>query len=262
MTDRTAGPRGDADLDTRLQTLARVDRLLVVCDFDGVLAPLVDDPDESAALPDSVTALIGLAALPDTGVALVSGRSLADLARLSGLGEPITLVGSHGREWSTEQAADLDPAAAELLADVTAALADIAGRYDGVSVETKPAAAALHVRRARSRDGAAAIEAASQGPARRAGLTVTSGKDVLELAVVEADKGTAVESLRDSFGADAVLFAGDDVTDENAFAQLGDGDVGVKVGPGSTLARYRVDDPEAVAGLLTELLRLRAATLP
>ncbi|MGI8532670.1 MAG: trehalose-phosphatase [Geodermatophilaceae bacterium] len=262
MSDRAGGPREGADLESLLRTLAAVGRLLVVCDFDGVLAPLVDDPGESAALPDSVTALVGLAALPDTGVALVSGRSLADLARLSGLGAPITLVGSHGREWSTEETDDLDPAAVELLAEVTAALADIAGRYDGVSVETKPTAAVLHVRRARSRDGAAAIEAASQGPARRAGLTVTSGKDVLELAVVASDKGTAVELLRDSFGADAVLFAGDDVTDESALVRLRAADLGIKVGPEPTAATGRVADPQAVAGLLTALLRLRAAALP
>ena len=51
-----------------------------------------------------------------------------------------------------------------------------------------------------------------------------------------------------------MLFLGEDVTDEDAFAWLGDGDVGVEMGPGSTLARYRVDDPEAVVGLLTAAL--------
>jgi trehalose 6-phosphate phosphatase len=89
------------------------------------------------------------------------------------------------------------------------------------------------------------------------------GKAVVELSVVEASKGAAVRALRERLGVDAVLFAGDDVTDETALSTLEpDRDVGVKVGEGPTAAAHRVADPEAVAALLTELADLRQGGRP
>ena len=61
---------------------------------------------------------------------------------------------------------------------------------------------------------------------------MTEGKAVLEFAVISTDKGEAVDILRDQHDASAVVFFGDDVTDEKAFRRLRDGDVGVKVGTG------------------------------
>ena len=69
---------------------------------------------------------------------------------------------------------------------------------------------------------------------------------MLEFAVISTDKGEAVDILREQHDASAVVFFGDDVTDEKAFRRLRDGDVGVKVGPGDTLAGYRVDTPDDV----------------
>ncbi|HET6736048.1 trehalose-phosphatase, partial [Mycobacterium sp.] len=71
------------------------------------------------------------------------------------------------------------------------------------------------------------------------------------------DKGQAVDILRDQHAASAVVFLGDDVTDEKAFRRLRESDVGVKVGPGDTLARYRIDSPEDVAAALEFLLETR-----
>jgi len=89
------------------------------------------------------------------------------------------------------------------------------------------------------------------------------GKEVVELSVSDATKGAALRRLRaltgTAPGPGGVLYAGDDVTDETAFAVLDDdaGDVTVKVGPGETGARHRVPDPQAVARLLQELAALR-----
>jgi hypothetical protein len=68
------------------------------------------------------------------------------------------------------------------------------------------------------------------------GCHVTRGKEVVEVSVVEAGKGVALDRLREQVAAEGVLYAGDDVTDENAFAVLRPGDIGVKVGDGETLA--------------------------
>ena len=79
--------------------------------------------------------------------------------------------------------------------------------------------------------------------------------------MVTADKGSALQGLRARTGAAAVLYAGDDVTDEDAFAVLdaGAGDVGVKVGPGPTVAAGWVGSPEDVTALLRRLLELLPA---
>lgn len=79
----------------------------------------------------------------------------------------------------------------------------------------------------------------------------------MEFAVITTDKGEAVDLLRRQTDATAVVFLGDDVTDEKAFRRMLDTDVGVKVGAGDTLARYRVASPEDVAETLAYLVERR-----
>jgi trehalose-phosphatase len=78
--------------------------------------------------------------------------------------------------------------------------------------------------------------------------------------VSHADKGSAVTALGRHVGAVARVYLGDDVTDEDAFMRMTrPDDLTVKVGAGSTAARYRVDDEDAAAELLRRLLRLCSA---
>jgi len=254
--DRGAGL--DAGLQSALDALAETPVLLVASDFDGVLAPLVADPDAAAPLPAAVAALRELAGLPRTSVALVSGRALADLGRLSGLAGTAHLVGSHGAEADGGSPAVLGPDEAALLTRVRTALEELAAGHDGVLVEAKPASATLHVRQADRATARELTDAALTGPGRWAGVHVTPGKEVVELVVVRTSKGTALDVLRDRLEATAVLYAGDDVTDETAFAVLGPGDVGIKVGPGDTAAAHRVAEPADVVTVLERLARARA----
>ncbi|MDO3636553.1 trehalose-phosphatase [Mycolicibacterium arseniciresistens] len=242
-----------ADLTCALDGLAATPRLLVVSDFDGTLAPIVSDPSAARALPASAEALTALADLPDTDAALVSGRALGVLRDLSAMPAAVHLVGSHGAEFNTGFTHDVDQ---ELLARIVAELREIAADRPGVTVETKPASVALHVRNASPADGEAALAAAKEA-ATAWDAQATAGKAVLEFAVISTDKGEAVDILREQTGATAVIFLGDDVTDEKAFRRMRDGDVGVKVGPGESLAVYRVDAPEDVAEALGYLLAAR-----
>lgn len=251
---------GCAELDRELRRFAHSASALIICDYDGVLAPLVDEHDQAFANERSVDALVALADLPDTHVAVVSGRSVGALETLCRFPSAIHLVGSHGSEYRDGPGIELDLGQTALLAQITEHLGQLAVEDSGFVVESKPFSVAFHYRMADPTLAERAVAAIERGPASWSEVWVKTGKKVFELAVVAADKGTAVEQLRHQLGADPVLFAGDDVTDEDAFAVLGAGDVGIKVGPGDTLAQHRVSTPDDVADLLTTLLKLRQPT--
>lgn len=242
-----------ADLQRALTSAAAAPRLLITSDFDGTLAPIVSNPADARPLADAADALAALADLPDTASALISGRALDVLRELSGMPAAVHLVGSHGAEFNTGFAHEVDDV---LLQRITSALREIASGKPGVTVETKPASVALHVRNASASDGAAALSAAREAAADW-DAQLTEGKAVLEFAVIQTDKGEAIDILREQENATAVVFFGDDVTDEKAFRRLRGDDVGVKVGPGETLAAYRVEAPEDVAAALNHLLDAR-----
>lgn len=244
-----------ADLVSALDRLAGTAHLLVASDFDGTLAPIVNDPLDARPLPHAADALIAMADLPSTDVMLVSGRALSVLRELSSMPPSIHLVGSHGAEFETGFGLAIDEA---LLARITSELRSITAHRPGVTIETKPASVALHVRNASGSDGRAALDAARAASAAW-GAELTEGKSVLEFAVVSTDKGEAIDVIRDRLDATAVVFFGDDVTDEKAFRRMRTRDVGVKVGPGETLAGHRVDAPEGVADALAHLLAARGS---
>jgi trehalose-phosphatase len=237
--------------------LAHTPRLLVCCDYDGTLADIVDDPALAYPHPLARPVLEAFAALPSTTVALLSGRSLDDLATMSGAPHRVLLIGSHG--WESEHEVALDPDRERTREQVLAECRAIVAEAPGARLEVKSASVAVHVRQA-SRDVAARVEAeVLAGPGGLPGVRVIHGKEVVELAVVEVDKGHAVEALRARAHATATLFLGDDVTDEAAFAVLGGDDVGVKVGPGPTSARHRVASPEDAVALLDRVQVRRRA---
>lgn len=240
-----------------LVALARTPRLLVACDYDGTLAPIVDDPNRAWARPDSVAALQALAALPDTTVAVVSGRARADLAALSGLGPEVVLVGSHGAEFGSGFAEDLAASARVLRASLQAELERLAADAAGVFLEAKPAGVAVHVRQVAPAVADRVLRAVADGPAAWDGVWVTEGKAVIELAVVPTDKGSALDALRRRCAASGAIFIGDDVTDEAAFTRLGGSDQGIKVGSGDTAAGYRVRSPVEVSVILALLAEQR-----
>jgi trehalose-phosphatase len=237
--------------------VARVPQLLVACDYDGTLAPIVEDPERAMPLPEAVAALRALAALPQTTVAVISGRALRDLAMLSRLPAEIHLVGSHGSEFDVGFVQGLPPERQELRTRLFEVLAQMTSDKPGVRLEAKPASVAVHTRSADRAVAAEVNEAVRNGPASWPGVHVTAGKEVLELSVISTNKGSAVDQLRMQVSANAVLFVGDDVTDENAFARLHGNDVGIKIGQGETRAQFRVADPENAVRTLAYLLETR-----
>ncbi|MCU1546399.1 MAG: trehalose-phosphatase [Homoserinimonas sp.] len=249
-----------AELGTTLAQLARTDELLVALDFDGTLAPMVDDPQDARALPAARDAILLLMALPRTRVALISGRAMGSLVQVSDLPETALLIGSHGVEvrLDAEPALTLDADEAGRVHALRHILTAIAQTHEGVWVEAKPAGFALHTRLANSEDSHSATERAlAETEHDLPGLTVRRGTNVLEFSVRATNKGDAIRRLREFVHPTATLFAGDDVTDEDAFAVLEPGDLGLKCGAGETAADHRVANAEQVAEVLEELARLR-----
>lgn len=247
----------DPELRAAVGRIARVPLLLIACDYDGTLAPIVADPTKAAPLPEAVAAVRALAALPQTTVAVVSGRALRDLAILSRLPSEVHLVGSHGSEFDVGFVERLSPEMIEARTRLQEAVREITAGREGVRLESKPASVAVHTRAADSQVAAEVVDAVRAGPATWPDVTVTQGKEVIELSVIATDKGIAVDQLRTQMSASAVLFIGDDVTDENAFAKLHGPDVGIKIGSGESLAPFRVDEPIDAARVLGMLLHTR-----
>lgn len=244
--------------------------VLVATDFDGVLAPLVDDPAASRATPAGQAALDALAQADGVTLALVSGRHLEALAEVSHAPVGTLLIGSHGAERGevaarsprhsashhlpeiTRLPLDLSEEQRTALAALIAGLEGAAAGVEGAWVEHKPTAAVLHTRLADADDAASVTERALEIAAELE-LAAMRGKDVIEVAVLETSKGTALTALRAELGAVAVFYMGDDVTDERAFEALGPDDLTVKVGPGETAARFRVATPDDAAAVLAAL---------
>jgi trehalose 6-phosphate phosphatase len=231
-----------------------------------VLAPLVLNPLDARAIEGTVEVLDALAGLPDTHAAVVSGRDLDTLTRLTDLpkSSPVTRIGSHGAESSAvaDPQPALDPARESTLRALTDELAEVVASHPGARLEHKPTATVLHTRGQTAEDAEAAVTAALEVAARHTGVSVLEGKSVVELRVVEADKGSSLMALKAGLGADRLAYFGDDVTDEHVFEVMGEQDVSIKVGAGDTLARFRVGGPEDVAETLFALLDLRRAHRP
>ena len=191
-------------------------RAAVILDVDGVLAPIVDRPEDSRVpdeTRDELRRLNGRYAL----VACVSGRTGDDARRIVGLDE-LVYVGEHGLE--------LDPEAPQWRERVRAFADDVAW-----PVEDKGLSLSFHYRTADDPEAAETYLLDAAERARDAGLVPRFGRMVLEVRPpLETNKGTAVRYLLRQRGLERALYAGDDTTDLDAFRALDEIEWGVRVG--------------------------------
>ena len=234
--------------------LASIPRLLVATDFDGVLAPIVEDPDGTEPIASSLAALRELAVAAETVVAVVSGRNYAVLAQLVAPADQFLLVGSHGAEMGE---VTLNAGEQQVFDRYVAKLEGLAPDFPGLHIETKTVSMAAHFRRlvGPPEPAVAAVEALTKDwPGK-----IVRGKEVVEFTLRHATKGDAVTALAADHAVDATLYMGDDVTDEDVFVLLGPDDVGIKIGEGVTAAAHRIPGPDEVAEFLTVLAAKRSA---
>jgi trehalose 6-phosphate phosphatase len=248
--------------------LAEPGQALIGLDFDGTLSPIVPDPAAARAHPAAVPALRRLSGAVGT-LAVITGRPAAVAADLGGFADVpgLIVLGHYGLErWADGQLSSPDslPGVAAARAGLPKLLAD-AGAPDGVRVEDKGHAVAVHTRQ--TADPQATLDRLG-GPldrlAAQHGLTVEPGRMVIELRPQGMDKGTALKNLASERSARAIMFGGDDLGDVAAFGAVralrGAGIPGLTVCSGSAevsalaeSADLVVDGPEGIAALLTAL---------
>ena len=221
--------------------------VLLAFDYDGVLAPLVKRPGGAPMRRRTRDLLARLSRLYP--VAVVSGRAWKDTRRLSE-GVVPHVVGNHGFELLRPV-----PVPRGTLRAVAAwrrrLEADLRG-VPGLHFEDKRSTLAIHygLSAAWRRAEKAVYEAAN----RLEGTRLVPGKKVLNVLPHDfPNKGDAIRALLARLGLTAALYAGDDVTDEHAFAVLRTGDVAIKVGAGPTRAGYRAGSPDELVAALAVL---------
>jgi trehalose 6-phosphate phosphatase len=208
-------------------------------DLDGTLAPIAARPDDVRADPRRTRLLQRLAEALDGRLAVVSGRTLADIDRILE-GQIACVAAVHGlvRRKADGQVITAPPHPG--LEAATEALRAFAERDTGMIVEEKGASVALHFRLAPRRADEARDLA--RRVAEETGLVLQAGDMVEELRTPGPDKGDAIRAFLQAppFRGARPVFAGDDITDEQGFAEVADlGGFGVLVGrPRPTAAHF------------------------
>jgi trehalose 6-phosphate phosphatase len=191
-----------------IEISAHLAEAAILLDFDGSLAPIVEDPAAARPLPEAASVLTDLCARAGA-VAVISGRPEAFIREVLDVPR-LEVVGLYGLS-----------ALPPLADDVRAGLAAIAGAEPGVELEDKRVSIALHARRAPEPEAALGrMRPAVRDLAAERGLTSFEGKRVLEVSPPGARKGGAVQQLLDRLAPPAALYAGDDLEDLEAFDAL------------------------------------------
>jgi trehalose-phosphatase len=217
-------------------------------DIDGVLAPIVERPEDARVPGETRTELRRLAGRYAL-VACVTGRPSEVAREIVGV-EGLTYVGEHGLE--------LDPAAQRWAEPIHGFAIEV----PWIDVEVKPLSVAFHYRAAPDPEEAREqLEAVAAG-ALDLGFRARWGRMVLEvLPPVDASKGTAVRHLLETTGLRRALYAGDDTTDLDGFSALDGLETAVRVAVVSTegptelgeRADVIVGSPEVFRDLLRQL---------
>ena len=239
--------------------LANLPRVLVASDFDGTLSPIVDRPADAALDPSAPVLLERLAAgFPRLQLAFLSGRGLVDLEpRLGRFTRNAILAGNHGLEIRGQGMDWIHPGVSSgriALAGISEQLAELMRPLPGVEIEDKGASVTLHYRRLAD-ENLQAFHNLLESVRIPDGIRLHEGKKVYEFRPrVDWNKGFAIRRIADEMGIEdrAILFLGDDVTDEDAFDELGPEAITVHVGLPTDVsgARFSAADPADVVRFL------------
>jgi alpha,alpha-trehalase len=243
----------------------RADRhLLLLLDFDGTLCEFDPDPD-AVHLPDGRRELLlDLGNRPDVTLGIVTGRRLEDVRRRTQLGSGTYYAGLHGLQISGPGVTFLHPdvaTASTALRQLASSLALAFEDLPGVFVEDKTYSIVAHFREASALDAARVQEILEKHGAalfEDGTLRRMNGASIIELLPnIEWNKGNAVAWIREMVASThtdpAVVYIGDDVTDEDGFKAVRSGGLAIAASNRVTGAHLHVDGPRAVEELLKSI---------
>lgn len=223
MTD--TGPVSDAGIEAMRAVMDRPEQTMLALDFDGTLAPIIDDPEHAHADPHAVSALARLGSLLGS-VVVITGRPVRTAVRLGGFREleglrSMTVLGQYGVErWDADGDRFELPPTPEGITHVQEELPDLLAGLglDDVRIEDKGRAIGIHTRElAESADAFEKLAEPLRGLANRYQLKLEPGKNVWEIRAPGIDKGDALAAIVAEKGVGTVIFAGDDLGDLPAF---------------------------------------------
>lgn len=239
-------------------SLEAAERVLLMLDFDGTLAPIVAEPSAARVPAGTARTLEALRDRNRIELAVISGRRASDVSALVGLAD-IHYFGSHGRERMRPGSAEIetDPRGRTAIAAACRIIARELAGTDGFHIENKGVSAAAHYRNVAPEHRDAVRRSVQEAVRTVDELHASPGKMVYDITPLDGvDKGVAATRLLGEIGG-LPLYFGDDTTDEAAFRALPTHAITVFVGPSEakTAARFRVADPEEVGCALARILR-------
>ncbi len=213
-------------------------------DFDGTLVELAERPDAVRLAARTRDALTRLADVTQGALAIITGREIAEIDLFVA---PLRLpaAGIHGltrRSMAGQNYAA--PLAADFLLHAEQILPPLVLREAGLLLERKSNAVALHYRNRPDLESVC-VDVMDRLAAAYPGIHITRGKMVIEAKPAVANKGTAIVDFLSEppFAGRRPVFAGDDVTDEDAFDAVNRlAGITIKIGPGDTVANHRAGD--------------------
>jgi trehalose 6-phosphate synthase/phosphatase len=252
---RSESPRLDV---ARLLAGVR-DGALFCLDYDGTLVPIAPRPEDARPTSRVVDVLRRLGALGgNNAVMVLSGRRADDLKRWFGRIPGLWLAAEHGALLRSPGSDDWRPLRAGAGGDwkrgIRPVLEDYAARLPGSLIEEKALSIAWHYRLADREFGrwlAQELAATLGAQLANSDLTVLHGRRVVEVRYAWATKGEAYAAIDAELGRHGPVVAiGDDRTDEDLFERLGPDAWTIRVGSGSTAARWSVGGPDDVLAVL------------
>jgi trehalose-phosphatase len=250
-------------LPDRVLCLIRQNPLFLFLDFDGTLAPIVNDPAKAKIKAAEKKLIRALSQCAGVRVAVVTGRSLTDIKSKVGI-DPLIYMGNHGLEYEGPFMKHVHPAASALkhkMKKVARQLREALKGFPAVRVEDKTFTLSVHYRQLQDNllEAREAVYAVLAPYLKSREMMIRQGKKVWEIRPrTDWNKGKMVLWALARFSGKSSkktvpFYFGDDETDEDVFRILGEKGIGVRITRNPeevSFARYYLESPAGVFRVL------------